>query len=303
MGKGKNKKGLRSQPRKGGRQQKIGSQRGSVPSHRDTITRDAGSIGNNASATSSTNYFELFEEVKAIKSEVLLNNRLILQTLEENSSSVDLQKAKDKIKELETELKTKTALHKGQERVIGNLQEDIKQQKKELATLGKSNTKINNILESSVNDISQNKTELVEKIIDNCSKKINNSFYVLFLLERLGEAKKLEKKYPGQSSKVFMTDFEGDIAQLISVNICAAKINEKLDLDEIDELIQYVNEKLDKWEIVPMKGSEYFIKENHESIGKTEANSRIREYWTLPIKIKTHAIEHTEPKKALVDAR
>ena len=76
-----------------------------------------------------------------------------------------------------------------------------------------------------------------------------------------------------------------------------------MDLNEINELIQYVNNKLDKWEIIPIKEPEYFIKENHESIGKTEANSRIRDYFTLPIKIKAHTLEHTELKKALVDAK
>jgi predicted nucleic acid-binding Zn-ribbon protein len=245
----------------------------------------------------------ILENIKKIDNKTDDSNKLIYKLIGVASSGDELKKAENEILQLKGELQTTQKQKKFADDRINDLEREKKDLENEINTLGKSSTEINNILESSLEGIKQNKTELVEKIIGNCKNKIDSSFYVLFLLERLSETKKLEKEHPNQSSKIFQSDYEGHIAQLISFNICEAYEKNDSDLNEVNKLIDYANDKLEKWEILPIEDPQYFIKENHESTGKTEANSRIRKYFTLPIKIKSHSLEHTELKKALVDAK
>ena len=183
--------------------------------------------------------------------------------------------------------------------------DQVQELEQKLEDSQKLSNNVKNIIELSISEISKEKIDapVVNKIIDNCENKISQAFYALFLLERLKESETLGEKYPEQFSKVFKYDFEGNIAQLISLNICEAKKAEELDDDEIKELINYTNSKLKEWEILSIGEKEAYSDKTQVSTGVANAASTIQEIFTLPVKIADQTTQHTDVKRALVSAK
>ena len=188
---------------------------------------------------------------------------------------------------------------------IGNLNDEvehlnvIKSQQDSNKSLSSN---IKDIFQSTLSILGQEKNELVQEII---SKQINenhmtHSFNALLLVERLLESRELA------NDEVFQDQFEGDVLQLISINICKALNDKDLDFKVFKTLIDYINDKMNKWEIItPDERGEYFNEQKHIVNGSAETSirSKIKKFHTLLIKIKSHNLESTIPKKALVDIK
>jgi len=162
----------------------------------------------------------------------------------------------------------------------------------------------NKIYESGIERIIKDKgqNEIIEKVLKGCKYKPNNAYYALFLIEKLFEAIDLQEKYPEFATNVFKYDFESNIAQLVSLSICESIRQEELDEQDIGKLIEYINNKLSKYEIIASKKSGYYDSELHESIHDTDG-AQIQDIFTLPVKVKDQITGQTGLKKALVDAK
>ena len=228
------------------------------------------------------------EELKDLKKQISLD-------------FIEYQKLSSDYKKLNEDMREFKEGHLGYQK---KKMEEIKVLRLELDESQKLSSNVKNIIELSINEIASEKDiPLVNKIIDICENKIGYSFYALFLLERLKESEKLEEKYPNQFSQVFKYDFEGNIAQLISLNICEAKKAGELYDDEIKELISYTNSKLKGWEILSIDEKGAYSDKTQVSTGVANAASRIQEIFTLPVKIADQATNHTDVKRALVSAK
>ena len=139
--------------------------------------------------------------------------------------------------------------------------------------------------------------------MDLCKLEPNSAYYVLFLIERLIEVQRLRKEHPQADSGVFEQDFEANIAQLISYNICNIEDN-VLNKEQINQLIGYVNKNLVDWAVIPVEEKSAFIDKQHVSIGSSSKTSRVEKCFTMLIKVNDHTnLEHTDLKKALVDSK
>ena len=241
-----------------------------------------------------------------LKGDIDKINILLHDLISKNQSDDDKQqltKELSKLKSDYSELKNKQ--DDLQEKNI-RLNQIISNTKKELEDANAISNNIRSIIESTIVNIAKEKADnkIVRDIIDDCKNNLSHSFYALFLLERLKDAHSLQDEHNKVASKVFDLQFEGRIAQLISISICDSINKKELSDEQIKDLVGYINSNFKKWEIIPIENEKHFDDHTEISVNPgADSVSKITKVFSFPIKISKQDTSLTKPTLGLVEAR